>query len=103
MAVSSACLMVKKSKYYEAGGFDESLAVAYNDVDFCLKLDEIGYKNIFNPFCEMYHYEHGKDLIKEGDYSEDIVNFKKKWQDKLSAGDPYYNPNFSLDYSYVIE
>ena len=103
MAVSSACLMVKKSKYYEAGGFDESLTVAYNDVDFCLKLDEIGYKNIFNPFCEMYHYEHGKDLIKEGDYSEDIVNFKKKWQDKLSAGDPYYNPNFSLDYSYVIE
>ena len=51
-AVSSACLMVKKSKFDEVGGFDEQLAVAFNDVDFCLKLREKGYLNVFNPFCE---------------------------------------------------
>ncbi|MBR3525756.1 MAG: glycosyltransferase family 2 protein, partial [Lachnospiraceae bacterium] len=64
-AVTGACLMVKKSLYEELGGLDESFRVALNDVDFCLRLREKGYLNIWTPFCELYHYEsasRGSDL-----------------------------------------
>ena len=106
-AVSVACLMVKKSKFYEVGGFDEKLALTYNDVDFCLKLDEKGYQNIFNPFCELYHYEPVESNFELDDSTKEqmvkeIHLFKEKWSHKLEAGDKYYNPNFSLDCSYEI-
>ena len=107
-AVTAACLMVKKSKYLEVGGFDEEQRVAYNDVDFCLKLDRSGLKNIFNPFCEMYHYEsrsRGLDTKSENTerFIDEAAYFKEKWKEKLEAGDPYYNPNFSLDASYELK
>lgn len=107
-AVTAACLMVAKSKYREVGGFDEQQAVAYNDVDFCLKLDKLGYKNIFNPFCELYHYEslsRGLDTDDENRkrFLDEAERFKSTWKDKLEAGDPYYNPNFSLDISYELK
>lgn len=56
-AVTGACLMVKKKLYEEAGGLDEGFAVSLNDVDFCLKLRQLGYLNVFTPFAELYHYE----------------------------------------------
>ena len=104
-AVTAACLMVEKSKYIEVNGFDEEQAVAYNDVDFCLKLGEAGYYNIFTPFCELYHYEsvsRGLDTNEENRerFLKEAKRFKEKWKDKLDAGDPFYNPNFSLDVSY---
>lgn len=106
-AVTAACLMVEKSKYLKVGGFDEQLAVAYNDVDFCLKLDKLGYNNIFNPFCELYHYEslsRGLDTDCENRkrFLREAELFKEKWKDKLSKTDPYYNPNLSLDVSYEL-
>ena len=104
-AVTAACLMVEKSKYAKVGGFDEEQAVAYNDVDFCLKLDEAGYQNIFTPFCELYHYEsisRGLDTNEENRerFLKEAERFRQKWSEKLAKGDPYYNPNFSLDVSY---
>ncbi|MBR3306091.1 MAG: glycosyltransferase family 2 protein [Lachnospiraceae bacterium] len=103
-AVTGACLMVKKSLYDEVGGLDEGFRVALNDVDFCLKLREKGYLNIWTPFCELYHYEsasRGSDLSGPGAerYEKECEVFRKKWKKVLDAGDPYYNVNFSLDRS----
>ncbi len=103
-AVTGACLMVSKEKYEEVGGFGEDFRVSLNDVDFCLKLRQKGYLNIFTPFAEMYHYEslsRGLDLKGENAkrYEAESDHFKEKWKEVLDAGDPYYNPNFSLDRS----
>ncbi len=103
-AVTGACLMVSRAKYDEVGGFDESFEVSLNDVDFCLKLREKGYLNVFTPFAELYHYESlSRGLDLEGRnaerYKGEAKHFRKKWKAVLDKGDPYYNPNFSLDRS----
>ncbi len=103
-AVTGACLMVKKALYEEVGGLEESFAVSLNDVDFCLKLREKEMLNIFTPFAELYHYEStSRGLDDKGDkakrYEEESARFREKWQKALAEGDPYYNPNFSLDRS----
>ena len=74
--VTGACLMIKKSAYFKVGGLTEGLAVAFNDVDFCLKIEQAGYANIFNPFCELYHYE-SKTRGYE-DIPEKQIRFKKE-------------------------
>lgn len=103
-AVTGACLFVKKSLYDEMGGLDESFAVALNDVDFCLRLRQKGYLNVWNPYCELYHLEsksRGMDDAEEKAvrYNKEAEAFRRKWRKELDAGDPYYNPNFSLDRS----
>ena len=104
-AVTGACLMVKKSLYDELGGLDESFKVALNDVDFCLRIMEKGYLNVFTPFAELYHFEsasRGIDVVDEAKarrYEEESAHFRDKWKEFLQKGDPYYNPNFSLDRS----
>ncbi|MBQ7582431.1 MAG: glycosyltransferase family 2 protein, partial [Lachnospiraceae bacterium] len=110
-AVTGACMMVEKSLYDAVSGLSEEFAVALNDVDFCLKLREKGYLNVFTPFAELFHYEsrsRGTDVENassenEKRYNEESALFREKWKKVLEAGDPYYNPNFSLDYSnYVL-
>ena len=86
------------------GGLDETFEVSLNDVDFCLKLREKGYLNVFTPFAEMFHYEslsRGLDLEGENAkrYEDESEHFRTKWKEILDKGDPYYNPNFSLDRS----
>jgi len=103
-AVTGACLMVKKCLYERAGGLDEGFAVSLNDVDFCLKLRELGLLNVFTPFAELYHYESvSRGLDDSGEraerYNRESEKFREKWKEQLAAGDPYYNPNFSLDRS----
>lgn len=103
-AVTGACLMVKKAVYEAAGGLDESFAVSLNDVDFCLKLRAKGLLNVFTPFAELYHYESAsRGLDDKGEkaerYNAESERFRNKWKEALEAGDPYYNPNFSLDRS----
>lgn len=102
-AVTAACLMIRKDRYDEVGGLNEDLAVAFNDVDFCLKLREKGYLNIFTPFAELYHYESISRGIDTGENRErfmaECVAFRERWKEALDKGDPYYNPNFSLDSS----
>ena len=112
-AVTAACLMIAARKYDEIAGLNEDFAVALNDVDFCLRLREKGYLNVFTPFAELYHYEsksRGLDSNSIGKkrerYEKEVKLFKDTWKDVLEAGDPYYNPNFSLDradYFYVGE
>ena len=103
-AVTGACLLVKKRLYVEAGGLDEDFAVSLNDVDFCLKLRRMGYLNVFTPFAELYHYESvSRGLDDKGEkaqrYNRESERFREKWKAELEAGDPYFNPNFSLDKS----
>ncbi len=103
-AVTGACLMVKTALYRELGGLDEDFAIALNDVDFCLRLRERGLLNVWNPYCELYHFEsasRGKDNRGEQAerYEKECALFREKWKAALEAGDPYYNPNFSLDRS----
>ena len=102
-AVTGALLMVKKRLYEEMGGFDEkNFTVALNDVDFCLRLREKGYLNIFTPYCEAVHYESSSRGYEESfeqkrRFSGEIKYFQWKWRDLLADGDPYYNPNLTLD------
>lgn len=103
-AVTGACLLVKRALFEEAGGLDEGFAISLNDVDFCLKLREKGYLNVFTPFAELYHFESiSRGLDNEGEradrYNDESARFRKKWKEVLEKGDPYYNPNFSLDRS----
>lgn len=102
-AVTAACLLVSRRIYDEVGGLDESFTISLNDVDFCLKIREKGYLNIFTPFAELYHYESKTRGLEEGEklrrYEKECEHFREKWKAALEAGDPYYNPNFSLDYS----
>jgi len=95
--VTGACLMVKKSLYLQVGGLDEvNFKIGLNDVDFCLKLREIGKINVLTPYAELYHHEsisRGHDttpekaarLKKEGKY------FREKWRTYYQNGDPYHN------------
>ena len=110
-AVTGACLMVKKSLFEKVGGLDTGFAVSLNDVDFCLKLRKEGYLNVFTPFAELYHFESiSRGLDDAGEkaqrYNKESEVFRDKWKEELAKGDPYYNPNFSLDrsdYSLKIE
>ena len=103
-AVTGACLMVKRTLWDTVGGLDEGFEISLNDVDFCLKLRKKGYLNIFTPFAELYHYESvSRGLDDNGEkaerYNKESAKFREKWKAELEAGDPYYNPNFSLDRS----
>ena len=96
--------MVKKEIYDKVGGLDETFAVSLNDVDFCLRVREYGYLNVFTPFAELYHYESAsRGLDTEGEkaerYNKESEHFREKWRKMLEKGDPYYNINFSLDRS----
>ena len=107
-AVTGACLLVSRAQYDEVGGLDETFSVAFNDVDFCLKLRHAGYLNVFTPFAELYHYESKTRGMEEGEkmkrFQHEVDLFRTKWRADLDAGDPYFNPNFSLDYSdYTIK
>ncbi len=99
-AVTAAVMLVKKALYEEVGGFDESLAVAFNDVDFCLKLRNAGYRNIYTPYAEMIHYEsasRGAEDSPEKKAREalEIGIIKARYGESLLE-DPAYNPNLSL-------
>jgi O-antigen biosynthesis protein len=100
-AVTGACFMVRTSVFDEVGGFDESFGTEYNDVDFCLKVMEAGYHNLYVPHCELYHYEsmsRGHPHSTNESYKKHVkeVNlFRKKWK-KYVENDPCYNPNLSL-------
>ncbi len=100
-AVTAACMMVKRAVYEKLNGFDEAFEVAYNDVDFCMRLRKEGYLNVFTPYAELYHYESKsrgledtKDKRKR--FEKEVKMFKERWKKELEEGDPYFNPNFDL-------
>lgn len=100
-AVTAACLMISKDIYNEVGGLCEEYAVAFNDVDFCMKVRSKGYLVVYDAFSQWYHYE-SKSRGYE-DTEEKLLRFngekdifKSKWQKELDEGDPYYNRNFPM-------
>jgi O-antigen biosynthesis protein len=102
-AVTGACMVIRKSTYEAVGGMDETnLAVAFNDVDFCLKVLEAGYRNVFTPFAELYHHESASRGLddrpeKRQRFVAEVNFMKQRWSSILTQGDPAYNPNLSLD------
>lgn len=101
-ACTAACLMIRKDVYNEVGGLDEGYAVAFNDIDFCMKIRKAGYLIAFTPFAEFYHYEsksRGDEDTpeKRARFNGEIFRFQERWGKELKAGDPYYNPNLTLD------
>ena len=106
-AVTGACLMVQKKKFEEVGGFDERFQFAYNDVDFCLRLLEKDYRNVWTPYAELFHHE---SLTRgaEDSNSEKYLRFCReaklfitRWKDFIHQHDPCFNPNLSYETSDV--
>ncbi|KRB83396.1 glycosyltransferase [Duganella sp. Root198D2] len=100
-AVTAACLLVRRSTFEQMGGLDEQLVVAFNDVDFCLRVQAAGYRNVWTPYAEMNHHESASR--GEEDSPEKIARFKReidfvkaRWGDDL-LNDPTYSPNLTLD------
>jgi O-antigen biosynthesis protein len=100
--VTGACLATRRAVYDEVGGFEEQhLTVAYNDVDFCIRLGEAGYKIIWTPHAELYHYEctsRGLDTTPEKmrRAAAEMKYMRTKWN-RILDNDPFHNPNLSLD------
>jgi GT2 family glycosyltransferase len=102
-SVTGACLMIKKNLYEEFGGFNEfDLPIAFNDIDFCLRLIKAGYLNIFTPYAEAYHhesvtrgYEDTKEKVER--FQGEVRYMLEKHADYIGSGDPYYNPNLTLE------
>ncbi|MFP6559975.1 glycosyltransferase [Paraburkholderia sp. B3] len=101
-AVTAACFVVRKEVYEEVGGLNEKdLAVAYNDVDFCLRLGEAGYRNVWSPFAELYHHEsatRGEDAdpVRRARLEREASYMHERWKERL-RDDPFYSPNLTLD------
>ena len=100
-AVTAACMMVKRTAFEEVGGLSEELQVAFNDIDFCMKLRKAGYLIVYNPYAELYHYESKSRGLEDtpekvARFNREISVFEKRWPDILRNGDPYYNPNLTL-------
>lgn len=100
-AVTAACLMVRADVYDAVGGMDEIFEVEYNDVDFCLRIQEAGYNNVYLPHVSLYHFEsatRGHPHQSKSGYErhlKEMALFKERWQ-KIIDHDPYYNPNLNL-------
>ena len=100
-AVTAACMMMKASVFCDAGGFDEELRVAFNDIDLCMQVRSMGEKIVFTPYAELYHYESKSRGLedtpeKQLRFGKEVKCFKRKWERDLLKGDPYYSPNLSL-------
>ncbi|MGC9079734.1 MAG: glycosyltransferase family 2 protein [Nanopusillaceae archaeon] len=98
-AVTGACLMTRREVFEEVGGFDEKFEVAFNDVDLCLRIREKGYKIVWTPYAELYHYEggsRGKDTIENPRFKREFDMMIERWGHIL-YNDPAYNPNLTLD------
>jgi GT2 family glycosyltransferase len=100
VAVTGACLCMSRSLFDTIGGFDETLAVAFNDVDLCLRLHDQGYRNVYTPFAELYHHESASRGYedtpeKKARFEKEATILRERWL-PLLINDPFYNPNLSL-------
>ncbi len=101
-AVTAACMMVKADAYRRVGGLSEDLKVAFNDIDFCMKLGSIGLRVVYNPQARLYHYESkSRGLENTAEkierFNRETAVFLSRWGKQVEEGDPYYNPNLTLD------
>ena len=102
-AVTAACLLIRKAIYKEVGGLNEvNLQIAFNDVDFCLRLQDAGYRNVWTPNAELYHHESASrgsedTTEKRARFSKEVQYMKQHWGDRF-LNDPAYSPNLTLDH-----
>lgn len=101
-AVTAACMLMSKELFRNVKGFDMKLKVAFNDIDLCMKVRRMGLLVVYTPYAELYHYEsksRGLDDTEEKikQYEKESRYFIKKWKKELEEGDPYYNPNLTLE------
>lgn len=101
-AVTGACLMTKRSVFDEVGGFDEDFSVAYNDVDYCLRVRSVGKFVVFTPYVELYHYEsvsrgydRGADAARYERFLKEDALLMSRWTHYYAYGDPFFNPNLN--------
>src|SRR5690606_35785785 len=99
-AVTAACLVIRKDVFEEVGGLDEQLSVAFNDIDFCLRVGARGYRNVWTPYAQLYHHESAsrgyEDTPEKIERFQAEVQFmQNRWGGTL-IGDPCYNPNLTL-------
>ena len=100
-AVTAACMMMKAEAFRKAGGFEEKLTVAFNDVDLCLRTVEQGWLVVYDPHVEMYHYESKSRGAEDSEeklrrFQQEIEFMRTRWIRLLKDGDPNYNPNLTL-------
>nr|WP_296042349.1 glycosyltransferase family 2 protein [uncultured Blautia sp.] len=100
-AVTAACMMIRTEDFWNAGGFDETFQVAFNDIDLCMKVRAAGKKIVFTPYAELYHYESKSRGLedtpeKQFRFDKEVKAFEAKWSEQLAKGDPYYSPNLSV-------
>lgn len=101
-AVTAACLMTPRKVFEAVGGLTEELQVAFNDIDYCLKVRALGKLVVYTPYAELYHYESKSRGLEDtpekvARFNREADLFRERWPDILLNGDPYYNPNLSLD------
>jgi len=101
-AVTAACVMIPRKVLDEVNGLDESFEVAFNDVDLCMRIRQAGYLIVWTPYAELYHYESKSRGLedtpeKQQRFTGEVQRFQQRWGKELNAGDPYYNPNLTLD------
>ena len=100
-AVTAACMLLRREVWEKLGGLDEDWAVAFNDVDLCMRIRKAGYLIVWTPFAELYHFEsksrgYEDTPEKQKRFSGEMLRFQTRWAKELEAGDPYYNPNLTL-------
>jgi len=100
-AVTAACLMTKKDLYEKVNGLDENLEVAFNDIDYCMKIRKLDKLVAYTPYAKLYHYEsktrgYEDTEEKKKRFEGEINLFKNKWKNELQNGDPYFSPNLDL-------
>lgn len=106
-AVTAACLVVRRSVYAEVGGLDEGLKVAFNDIDFCLRVQQLGYRNVWTPYAWAYHHEsasRGAEDTPEkvARFMDEVKFMERRWGERLQ-NDPAYSPNLTLTgYPFVL-
>ena len=103
-AVTAVCMLLRREVWDKVGGLDEDWAMAFNDVDLCMRIRKAGYLIVWTPFAELIQYEsksRGTEDTpeKQKRFEGEVLRFQSRWAKELEAGDPYYNPNFSLDRS----
>ena len=101
-AVTAACCLIPRRVWEQINGLDESFEVAFNDVDMCLRIRKAGYLIVWTPYAELYHYEsksRGQEDTpdKKQRFQGEIDRMQERWHDVFMTGDPYYNPNLTLD------
>jgi GT2 family glycosyltransferase len=91
-AVTGACMMTRRDVFHAVGGFSEQFPLNYNDVDYCLKVNQLGKRIVYTPYAKLYHHE---SVSKAGTDIAELEAFKAKWADRIPL-DPYYNPNLTM-------